>query len=288
LIVPDADRGLIVLLGVGNGAFQPFVEYPAPEQLFYAAIGDFNRDGAVDVATAYTDGFCIFLGNGDGTFQPANCVNISNGEDDFSDIIADDFNQDGNLDLAMSSSCCGNDEVVAILLGNGNGTFQTAQTYPSGGGSSSLATADFNGDGKIDLAMADSVGNSVSVLLGNGDGSFQKPSSFATGPGPYFLATADMNGYGKLDLVAADYGLYVTSVSVLPWETGTELFRTMQTMTVPKRATSPSVTSTMTAGWISLFPTVPPIPSPRCCRITAPSLSWLPAISASPYSCSTR
>jgi hypothetical protein len=215
LIVPDADRGLIVLLGVGNGAFQPFVEYPAPEQLFYAAIGDFNRDGAVDVATAYTDGFCIFLGNGDGTFQPANCVNISNGEDDFSDIIADDFNQDGNLDLAMSSSCCGNDEVVAILLGNGNGTFQTAQTYPSGGGSSSLATADFNGDGKIDLAMADSVGNSVSVLLGNGDGSFQKPSSFATGPGPYFLATADMNGDGKLDLVAADYGLYVTSVSVL-------------------------------------------------------------------------
>jgi hypothetical protein len=213
LIVPDADRGLIVLLGIGNGAFQPFVEYFAPEQVFYAAIGDFNRDGALDVATAYSDGYCIFLGNGNGTFQSPNCVSVSNG-DDFSDIIAGDFNKDGNLDLAMPSSCCGNDAGVVILLGNGDGTFQAGQTYPAGGGSS-MVTADFNGDGTLDLAVADSNSNSIAVLLGNGDGGFQKPFNFATALGPYILATADMNGDGKLDLVATDYGINVASVSVL-------------------------------------------------------------------------
>ncbi|HLW87349.1 MAG TPA: FG-GAP-like repeat-containing protein [Terriglobales bacterium] len=210
LIVPDAARGLIILLGIGNGAFQPFVEYPAPEQLFYAAIGDFNRDGALDVATGDPDGYCVLLGNGNGTFQPANCVSVSN-QSDLVDIVAGDFNGDGNLDLATLSSCCG----VVILLGNGNGTFQAAQTYSSGGASSSLVTADFNGDGKLDLAIADSESNSIAILLGNGDGSFQKPSNFATALGPGVLATADMNGDGNLDLVVGDYGLNVASVSVL-------------------------------------------------------------------------
>src|SRR5207237_49413 len=113
----------------------------------------------------------------------------------------------------------GND--VSVLLGNGDGTFQPARPYPVGSAPHSLTLGDFNGDGRLDLATANSTGNSVAVLLGNGDGSFTTGtvssfsvsvfqgsgslaagtvSSQAFGFPPVSVVAADLNGDGTLDL----------------------------------------------------------------------------------------
>ncbi len=100
------------------------------------------------------------------------------------------FNGDGKPDLAITSTQGGG---VFVLLGNGDGTFQTAVGYAASG-SQSVIVADFNGDGKLDLAVG---GNEVSVLLGNGDGTFEQASN---SPGTAPLAAADFNLDGKLDI----------------------------------------------------------------------------------------
>lgn len=81
-----------------------------------------------------------------------------------------------------------------------------AQVFSNLGGSDSVAVADFNGDGKPDVAVNDQLGNTVAVSLGNGDGTFQPYKSYATGIRPYFLATADLNHDGKTDLVVTNTG----------------------------------------------------------------------------------
>src|ERR1039458_9695930 len=90
---------------------------------------------------------------------------------------------------------------VSILLGNGDGTFQAAVNYYSGGQTPlSVAVGDFNGDGKLDLVVADAASGYVTVLLGNGDGTFQTPVNYGAGEYPNSVAVADFNGDGKLDL----------------------------------------------------------------------------------------
>ncbi len=76
----------------------------------------------------------------------------------------------------------------------------------------SVAAGDFNGDGKVDLAVANEGSNSVSVLLGNGDGTFAAAQNFATGVNPWSVAVSDFNGDGKLDLAVANYGSGTVSV----------------------------------------------------------------------------
>lgn len=131
-----------------------------------------------------------------------------------------DLNDDGHLDL-ITANADGNS--ISVLLGNGNGTFQAAQTYSTGAYPRSVAVGDFKGDGKLDVvtANAGSVyadgGGSLSILLGNGDGTFQAAQSIALpgevpagypGPGtvpqtPLAVAVGDMNGDGKLDLTVS-------------------------------------------------------------------------------------
>jgi hypothetical protein len=138
-----------------------------------------------------------------------------------------DVNGDGKPDLVLANNCaiggstgCPEETgVVGVLLGNGDGTFQAAVAYGSGGytaggsGHGSVAVADVNGDGKPDLVVANECGNNrdcpaygtVGVLLGNGDGTFQ--SAVAYGSGGYdanSVAVADVNGDGKPDLVVAN------------------------------------------------------------------------------------
>ena len=127
-------------------------------------------------------------------------------------IVAADFNGDGLLDLAVANN---SDSTITILLGKADGTFAaqptvslTALAEPK-----SLAVGDFNNDGKMDLAVAESNLNQVGVLLGKGDGTFQAEVDFSTGNNPLWVATGDFNGDGKLDLAVANKGS--DSVSVL-------------------------------------------------------------------------
>src|SRR5206468_10900015 len=117
-----------------------------------------------------------------------------------------DLNVDANLTVHAVNPQDGN---ISILLGNANGTFRAAVNYPAATNAISLVVADFNGDGKLDLAVG-SLGasntNQVSVLLGNGDGTFQTAlNSTVPGAGIDGLAVGDFNGDGKPDLASANY-----------------------------------------------------------------------------------
>jgi len=130
-------------------------------------VGDFNGDGKLDLAVANQSAgnagpsmVGVLLGNGDGTFQPA-VEYVAGSDTDSSSVALGDFNGDGNLDLAVANN--GGTNRASILLGNGDGTFQSAVDYA--GGSSLLAVGDFNGDGRLDMAVVDGASSTVSVLL---------------------------------------------------------------------------------------------------------------------------
>lgn len=123
-------------------------------------------------------------------------------------IAVADVNGDGKPDLVVASMGDGNVGLVGVLLGNGDGTFQSEVTYASGGYDAvSVAVTDVNGDGKLDLLVANQESASVGVLLGNGDGTFQAVKTYISGVGsPESIAVADVNGDGKPDLLVAITG----------------------------------------------------------------------------------
>ncbi len=129
----------------------------------------------------------------------ANAVNYTVGSNpDF--VASADFNGDGKRDLVVSSY---NDSSLSILLGNGNGTFQTASTIALGAAPDFVTTGDVNGDGTVDLITASYDSNVVGVLLGNGNGTFQSAVSYAAGTGPRAVVLGDFTGDGKLDIAVA-------------------------------------------------------------------------------------
>ncbi|MGC1106278.1 MAG: VCBS repeat-containing protein [Candidatus Acidiferrales bacterium] len=215
LAVENSVYGLDILQGYGDGAFT-YVQ-PNPASLGYPigcslAIGDFNGDDKLDIAVASyfgnpaTSAVTILLGNGDGTFTQATGSPITVGNNP-SAIVAGDFNGDGKLDLAIANL---NDNTVTILLGNGDGTFTPAPGSPIAVGTApdAIAVGDFLGNGKLDLAVANSGSNNVTLLLGNGDGTFAQAASspFSVGKGLSSIAVADFNGDGRLDLVVTNTG----------------------------------------------------------------------------------
>jgi hypothetical protein len=149
------------------------------------------------------NGVSVFMGNGDGTFQPP--VNYSTPNPPVS-IALGDLNGDGKPDLVVVDPALG-DWIVSVLLNNGDGTFQSPVNYSTAPGPLSVAIGDLNGDGKLDLAIA--CVDAVSILLGNGDGTFRAHVDYAAGSqGPIVLG--DFNGDGRLDFaVMNNYELSV-------------------------------------------------------------------------------
>jgi FG-GAP-like repeat len=201
---------LFVLLGNGDGTFQPAIATQIVLGLEGAAI-DLNSDGKADVVVFTGSSLLVYLGKGDGTFASAVSYSLGPLGDSYylSMLSFGDFNGDDRIDIVLTVP--GSVTVVSpvgqeiVLLGNGDGTFQAAKTstglcYPQ-----SVATGDFNGDGRLDLAVVDNcvasgkLISTVYVLPGNGDGTFQPPVASFSGTGS--LAAADVNGDGKMDLI---------------------------------------------------------------------------------------
>ena len=120
-------------------------------------------------------------------------------------VAVADFNGDGKPDVVAAQSASTSNSVT-VLLNNGDGTFQQGGTFAANQDPVAIVAADFNGDGRMDVAVANQLNNEVTVLLGNGDGTFQAPVAYAAGANPQGLAMADLNGDGVPDLIAADAG----------------------------------------------------------------------------------
>jgi len=208
LAVATCDSQGNILLGNGDGNFQVLEGFLGDS----IAVGDFNNDGKPDLVISDSSAIgsssiTIHLGNGDGTFQAPLTYTLSA---QTSQVIVGDFNGDGKADLGVANfstytgagAANGN---VTVFLGNGDGTFQSPRVFPAGTSPIWMATGDFNGDGKADLAVVDNVywsNGYVDVLLGNGDGTFQEFVPYSLGTDhARTVAIASIRKNGTADLV---------------------------------------------------------------------------------------
>lgn len=221
------------MLGNGDGSFQAPVETDFTGAASSSVIvGDFNKDGILDVALINASYVKVLAGNGDGTFRALAPTFFStySGRDG---VAAADFNGDGNLDLVItgydpySSTGLG---FAGVLLGNGDGTFGDI-TYVAGSGANyvgsiTAAVGDFNGDGKLDIATGiQTAGATIEGLillsLGNGDGTFAtgvSVSNVASVTSP--LLVGDFNADGNLDLATGGYFYYGQGNGTFPTSNG--------------------------------------------------------------------
>jgi hypothetical protein len=191
---------LAILLGNGDGTFRSALVTMLPSNAATLIAADFNHDGHPDIVAGQN----VLLGNGDGTFQTRPAL-------DASASLSADFNQDGKADLLLVLAS----GQLVLGLGNGDGTFGKDLPIATPFAAGSFAAGDFNGDGRMDLAISPTKPDAcvrpscslpivgVAVLRGNGDGTFQIPLMTANSMGP-ILAAADMNRDGKLDLIVGN------------------------------------------------------------------------------------
>jgi hypothetical protein len=215
--VNEPDISLAMLLGNGDGSFNAPVNFPNTSHLDSPAVvaTDLDNDGRLDVVVAHQIGcytapcvagrsLTVWLGLGDGTFQPPWEMEVGTG---MSRIVVGDFNRDSLKDLAIA----GDRSQVYVLFGIGNGTFLqqptitlTADTF--GVDATDIDVADFNGDATPDLVVAIALnGSRTAILLGNTDGTFRQPL-IITEPGgrvPQYQVVGDFNRDGFQDVALA-------------------------------------------------------------------------------------
>src|SRR5713226_2493130 len=206
-----------VLLGNNDGTFAAGTDIAVGQQPVALVAADFNGDGHPDLAVVNQGDktLTILLGNGDGTFRSVNTPLAPATGGMPSGIVAADFDGDGHMDLAVTNEA---DNTISIFLGNGDGTFKPAVIVPiiSGTGPIGIITADFNKDGRPDLAVANSTSDTVTVLLANAVAGntplFPSQINITVGTKPVALASADFNGDTNADLVVVNEGANTISV----------------------------------------------------------------------------
>jgi hypothetical protein len=202
-----------VMLGNGDGTFQPAVAYPTTAESYTVALGDFTGKGDTDIVV--TEGYnvsgtddcsCIEVlpSNGDGTFGAPITTPLPYGLTGYA-IAVGDFNDDGKLDVAVVGESFPNYE-VAVLLGNGEGTFSADGYYLVSETPQSIGTGYLTGSKKkLDLAVVSSVDSSLSVLLNNGTAAFQE-SVYYDVNFPGWVIAQDFSGDGRVDLAVTEEG----------------------------------------------------------------------------------
>ncbi len=224
--------GASLLLGNGNGTFQAATNYPLGIRPFAIAQGDFNKDSKNDIAVAYAGNnpdasnpplvknVSVLLGTGNGSnaFQsPQNYPVLGTGH---YVIKTGQLTKSGNLDLVTGSlnpddpnDPNGNNTVISVLVGNGNGTFQAPKTFISPG-PRDLTLADVNSDGIVDILALNynlnlsgpETPGDVLVYLGKGDGTFAPATNYVykVGLEPHGITVGEFNGDGKVDLAVTN------------------------------------------------------------------------------------
>ena len=199
------DRRLPTIAFVVSGPFD------SGNVSYGVALADFNGDSNLDmvVSEAGDQTLALRLGNGDGSFgPPTRFPAVNDAPYTVGRVAAADLNADGNLDLLVTGQ---NRDALGVYLGRGDGTFDPRLTYDAGGSSTkNLAVADFNGDGKPDVALANSPNifdpdgrDNLTILFGRGDGTFDPASTIASGMDYWDVVAGDLDGDGDFDLAAS-------------------------------------------------------------------------------------
>jgi hypothetical protein len=214
VVMQNGSRTVAVLINQGDETFAGGEPVAFAGSLLNFTAADFNGDGKVDLAatittgTAATSGMYVATGNGDGTFQPP--VKIH--DNDFflslsQDAATADVDGNGHPDILVTAGTMSGIGLTTFL-NNGNGTFQAPVSFAPTGIGDPLVLADFNGDGRPDVVVANRSTNHFSLFLGNANGTFQAPLTNVMGVNVYAVTTADFNGDGHADVAVANFGCY--------------------------------------------------------------------------------
>lgn len=212
-VVETNSNSVIVFRGNGNGTFLPFFTSAVGDRPVSIATADFNGDGRLDLAVANmaSNTVSILLGTGAGTFLAPR--NFSAGQLPAYVALAD-FDGNGTIDIAVANATGFSAGSISLLLGLGNGAFTSPRTFAAGSNPSFLVAGDFNLDGKLDLAVANTASNTISIFLGVGNGFFVPPIDFVTGSAPEWISVVDLNADGRPDLLVANSKSNTVSVLI--------------------------------------------------------------------------
>lgn len=203
LAIASSDTAVVsILLGHGDGTFEPQQTISVGGQPHGIAVLDVDGDGDIDIVSANTTGnnCSLLLNNGAGIFGPAS--NFEGGGNGEYSLGACDMNHDGIYDLVVG---CRNSQNIIVRLGNGNGTFTSSSTTSAGGLTWMMTIADVNGDGNEDVLSANSQSNNAAVLLGNGTGGLSAPTTYATPDDAVASDAGDLDGDGDLDWLVSSF-----------------------------------------------------------------------------------